>query len=288
MKTILITGATGFIGNYVVEELLREGHRVIATSAHKGNTTDKSWLDKVIYKPFDLSSFNNSINYFEYFLNPDLVIHLAWPGLPNYKNDFHLKINLPANIQFLKNLIDNGLTDLSVTGTCLEYGMQEGCLSEEMECHSTNAYAIAKNELRKYLENYALEKKFDFKWIRLFYIFGKGQNPNSLFSQLENAILKEEKVFNMSDGEQVRDYLPAESVAKYIVEISLQDKITGIINCCSGEPVKIIDLVEKFIKERKSDIKLNRGFYPYPDYEPMAFWGDNSKLRRILNKDLSK
>ena len=283
MKTILVTGATGFIGNYVVEELLKKGFNVIASSSNEAKAFHQNWFEKVIYRPFDFSSFDINENYFDYFQKPHFLIHLAWQGLPNYKDEFHITENLPLHIHFLKNLIDNGLNDFAVTGTCLEYGMKEGRLSEEMECTPTNAYAIAKNELRKYLGNYAIGKKFSFKWIRLFYIYGKGQNPNSLFSQLENAISKEEKVFNMSGGEQVRDYLPVESVAKYIVEISLQNQITGIINCCSGRPVKINDLVEKFIDERKSDIQLNKGFYPYPDYEPMAFWGDSLKLRKIIN-----
>ncbi len=284
MKTILVTGATGFIGNYVVEELLRKGYHVIAASAHIKNAINKIWFDKVIYKSFDLSSFDDTVNYFEYFLKPDLMIHLAWSGLPNYKDEFHVTKNLPAQIHFLKNILDNGLRDITVTGTCLEYGMQEGCLSEEMECKPANAYAIAKNELRKYLSHYALENNISLKWIRLFYLFGKGQNPNSLFSQLEDAISKGEQVFNMSGGEQLRDYLPVELAAKYICETALQDKVTGIINCCSSEPVKIIDLVEKFINQSCAEIKLNKGFYPYPDYEPMAFWGDNLKLKKIIHE----
>ena len=285
MKTILVTGATGFIGNYVVAELLRKDYRVIATSAHSKNAINKIWFDKVIYKPFDLSSFDQTVNYFEYFSKPDLMIHLAWSGLPNYKDEFHVTKNLPARIRFLKNILDNGLKNIAVTGTCLEYGMKEGCLSEKMECEPMNAYAIAKNELRKYLVHYAAEKKISLKWIRLFYLFGKGQSPNSLFSQLENAILKGQQVFNMSGGEQLRDYLPIELAAKYICTIALQDKVSGIINCCSGEPVKIIDLVEKFIKESGAEIKLNKGFYPYPDYEPMAFWGNNSKLKKVIHNE---
>jgi dTDP-6-deoxy-L-talose 4-dehydrogenase (NAD+) len=284
MKTILVTGATGFIGNYVVEELLRKGYHVIAASAHIKNAINKIWFDKVIYKPFDLSSFDDTVNYFKYFLKPDLMIHLAWSGLPNYKDEFHVTKNLPAQIHFLKNILDNGLMDITATGTCLEYGMQEGCLSEEMECKPANAYAIAKNELRKYLSHYAWENNISLKWIRLFYLFGKGQNPNSLFSQLEDAISKGAQVFNMSGGEQLRDYLPVELAAKYICETALQDKVTGIINCCSNEPVKIIDLVETFIEQSCAEIKLNKGFYPYPDYEPMAFWGDNLKLKKIIHE----
>jgi nucleoside-diphosphate-sugar epimerase len=285
MKTILVTGATGFIGSYVVEELLGKGYKVIATSAQKEKVFSKNWFDKVIYIPFDFSSFNEKINYFDFFQRPDLLIHLAWKGLPHYKNEFHISENLPNDIRFLKNLLDNGLKDITVTGTCLEYGMKDGCLNEEIECNPENPYAIAKNELRKYLQNYAKEKDINFKWVRLFYIYGKGQNENSLFSQLQSAILKNEKVFNMSGGEQMRDYLPVKKVAEYIVEIALQKKITGIINCCSGKPVKVLDLVENFICEKGAKIQLNKGFYPYPDYEPMSFWGNNSKLKKIIKND---
>lgn len=282
MKTILVTGATGFIGNYVVEELLKEGFTVIASSAHKEKAINKNWFNKVIYKSLDFSSFDNNKNYYDYFLRPDLLIHLAWKGLPNYKNEFHITENLPIHTQFLKNILDNGLTDLTVTGTCFEYGMKEGCLSEEMECDPVNSYAIAKNELRKYLEKYTLEKKVNFKWIRLFYMYGSGQNPNSLLLQLEKAVANGDKVFNMSGGEQVRDYLPVEKVGTYIKAIALQNKTNGIINCCSGKGIKIIDLVENFMQKKNITIQLKKGYYAYLEYEPMSFWGDNTKLKNFL------
>ena len=88
------------------------------------------------------------------------------------------------------------------------------------------------------------EYPFSFKWVRLFYMYGKGQNPNSLLSQLDKAIANGDKAFNMSGGEQVRDYLPVEKVAEYIVKVALQDKINGVINCCSGEPVSVKEFEE--------------------------------------------
>ncbi|MDN3657163.1 NAD(P)-dependent oxidoreductase [Ferruginibacter paludis] len=288
MKKILVTGATGFIGNYVVEQLLQQKDlTVIASSADIKKARLAPWFSSVIYIPFNLKDYNSTINYYDFFYKPDSMIHLAWEGLPNYTAAFHVHDNLPRHYSFLKNCIDNGLTDITITGTCFEYGMQEGVLSENMDTRPANSYAIAKDTLRKQMEELQLQKIFHFKWIRLFYMYGTGQSPNSLISQLDKALDAHEAVFNMSGGEQERDYLPVEKVASYIVKIALQCRVTGLINCCSGRPVKVRTLVENYLKQRQKQIQLNLGYYPYADYEPMRFWGDNQKLKTITDNDKS-
>ncbi len=52
---ILVTGATGFIGNYVVEELLKCEHQIIATSIERKNQIQFSWIEKVDYIQADLN-----------------------------------------------------------------------------------------------------------------------------------------------------------------------------------------------------------------------------------------
>ncbi|MEO6329142.1 MAG: NAD(P)-dependent oxidoreductase [Ginsengibacter sp.] len=284
MKKILITGATGFIGNYVIKELLAHNCQIIATSYNEEKAKAASWFSAVKYFPFDLKTFDNETDYYSFFDKPDALIHLAWEGLPNYKSPFHLEENLPRHYSFLKNIIAHGLIDLTVTGTCLEYGMQEGCLSEEMKPEPSNAYAIAKNTLRKQLQQLQQQTPFNLKWVRLFYMYGSGQSPNSLLSQLARALENKEQVFNMSGGEQQRDYLPVEKVAEYIAQIALQNKVAGIINCSSGKPVTVKNFVENYLSNKQKHILLNPGFYPYTDYEPMRFWGDNKKLKSILNE----
>jgi nucleoside-diphosphate-sugar epimerase len=282
MKKILITGATGFIGNYVIEELLKHNVEVIATSSKKEKAQQQLWFDNVHFIEFNLEHFDTSTNYFLYFNQPDAVIHLAWEGLPNYKSSFHTEINLPRHKALLENLVSNGLKDITVTGTCLEYGMQEGSLSEDMPALPSNSYAIAKNGLRIFIEQLQQQYSFSFKWIRLFYMYGKGQNENSLLSQLDKALQNGDEVFNMSGGEQTRDYLPVSVVAEYLVRIALQTSIDGIINCCSGVPITIKEFVEQYLKSVGKTIRLNPGYYPYTDYEPMHFWGSTEKLNRAL------
>jgi nucleoside-diphosphate-sugar epimerase len=277
---ILITGATGFIGNYVVSELLNKNFDIITTGIESKKKFRKEWLEKVIYIQADLNEIRE--DWFTLFGEPDMIIHLSWQGLPNYKELFHFEKSLPNNYFFLKNMVKSGCKKIVVIGTCFEYGMQSGALKEDLETNPDNPYALAKDTLRKYLEQLQTHIEFNLKWIRLFYMYGKGQNPNSILSQLDVAIKKGDNVFNMSGGEQLRDYLPVEKVAEYITKISIQDEISGIINCCSGQPISIRTLVENYIIENNKNIELNLGYYPYSDYEPVAFWGDNSKLKLIL------
>jgi len=277
---VLVTGASGFIGSYVIEELLNRNIDVIATSTNIHKAKKYVWFGEVKYKEFNFANSKDE-NLFEFFECPDLTIHLAWQGLPNYKADFHITDNLPQQKSFLNNLIINGLRDLTVTGTCFEYGLIEGELTETMISNPENAYAIAKNDLRVHLESLQRQYPFNLKWNRLFYMYGKGQNPKSLISQLDCALEKDETIFNMSGGEQVRDYLPIENVATNIVNIAVQKKIEGIINNCSGNPVTLKAFVEQYLQTKQKNIDLNLGYYPYPNFEPFKFWGNVEKLNRI-------
>jgi len=279
---VLVTGATGFIGRYVVKELLKYHHYIIATSKNLDKARSYDWFSQVQYIPCDLNVVQDS--FFDFFYQPELLIHLAWEGLPNYQELFHLEKNLFSNYHFLKNILTTGLRKLVVAGTCFEYGMQNGPLSENMETKPNNPYGLAKDTLRKFLEQLQKTTDFEFKWVRLFYIYGKGQSSNAILSQLERALENGETSFNMSGGKQLRDYLPVEKVAKYIVKIARQNRVTGIINCSSGTPISIKELVENYLKKKKKSIHLNLGYYPYLENEPMAFWGDTSKLRMALGE----
>jgi dTDP-6-deoxy-L-talose 4-dehydrogenase (NAD+) len=212
----------------------------------------------------------------------DVLMHLAWPGLPNYNELFHFERNLPADYGFIKRMIEAGTKHVLVSGTCLEYGQQCGELLEDTPALPTNPYGLAKNTLRLFLQALQAKHPFVLQWARLFYLHGPCQSPNSLLAQLDRAIDAGASTFNMSGGDQLRDYLPVEVAARDLVALAEHGEFSGIVNCCSGKPISIHRLVEERIKERGSQIALNRGFFPYPDYEPFAFWGSRKKLDRVI------
>jgi len=280
---ILITGATGFIGRHIVDYLLLSGkHEIIATATE--NREEAETLCPVIKNTLYISKNLNEqeVNYYTFFQKPDCAIHLSWEGLPNYSELFHIERNLPANFYFIRNMIQNGLSDITIAGTCFEYGLQNGCLNEEMHTAPATVYGQAKDTLRKFVELLHKTYNFNRKWARFFYLYGQGQGKKTLYGQMEEAAKNNQKEFNMSFGEQLRDYISISQAAEYMSKIALQNEITGIINCCSGNPISVRRFVENFFNERGVQIKLNLGYYPYPDFEPLAFWGDVGKLGKII------
>lgn len=71
-------------------------------------------------------------------------------------------------------------------------------------------------------------------------------------------------------------------MADQIAEIVLQDKINGIINSCTGQPMTLAEKVESFIKENNFKIKLKYGAYPDRPYDSPGIWGDATKINEIM------
>lgn len=277
---VAVSGATGFIGRHVLAEL---ESRLVETIALVRSASSKS-IERSSRRVIELDLHEAPSNAFELMGQPDVLIHLAWSGLPNYKSLHHFEQELPAQYRFLKSLVESGLQNIVVAGTCFEYGMQSGLLSEDMAPHPSNPYGFAKDALRCQLEYLKSAHPFLLTWTRLFYLYGEGQAESSLLPQLRQAAGRGDSVFNMSGGEQLRDYLPVTEIAHHLVSLALAKKDMGVVNVCSGTPISVRKLVEGWIKENGWSIKLNLGHYPYPDYEPMAFWGDSRKLSTFIGK----
>nr|WP_225926811.1 NAD(P)-dependent oxidoreductase [Pseudomonas triticicola] len=281
----MVTGATGFVGRHLVAALLERGCEIRAVARNAETARSMPWIDDVEFVSADIHAAD--LNVVALSEGIDALAHLAWPGLPNYRALFHFEHNLMADYRFIKSAVEAGVQQVLVTGTCFEYGMQSGPLSESTEPRPSNPYGLAKHTLHLFLQNLQQERSFTLQWARLFYLHGEGQNPNSLLAALDRAIDSGEPTFNMSAGEQLRDFLAIETAASHLAAILHQRDFAGVVNCASGQPVSVRALVEQRLHERGATLDLNLGHYPYPTHEPMAFWAVVERLQQLLEAQRS-
>ncbi len=274
---IAMTGANGFVGRHVLHAL--KPMDVNLVSVVRPGTGQQEHLSGTEIVELDIMDHEDA---FERMGRPDGLLHLAWGGLPNYQARHHLEVELPAHRSFLATCVRSGIKHIVVSGTCLEYGMQSGQLHERMPNSPATAYGLAKDSLRRELQGMTDDLGFELTWLRIFYTYGSGQMESSLYTQLQKAVSRGDQVFHMSEGDQVRDFIPIEEASRIIATLAARIQGAGIVNVCSGRPTSVKELVEQLLRMWSATIELRLGVYPYPDYEPFAFWGCRKKLDQAL------
>ena len=274
MTKVLVTGANGYIGHHVVDDLIAKGCEVIAVSRNNSGINPKA-------KFCNESIFSGNPELYRYFGYPDACIHLAWRDGFEHNSNAHMR-DLSKHYEFLTNMIDAGLPRLSVMGTMHEIGYWEGAIDENTPCNPRSQYGIAKNALRQSMLLYASKRKTKLNWLRAYYITGDDARSHSIFSKLLKASQEGKNEFPFTTGKNKYDFIDVEDLSEMIIAATLQTKINGIINCCSGEPVTLAERVEKFIKENNLCIKLDYGAFPDRDYDSPGVWGCTSKIEAIM------
>lgn len=271
---IHVIGSSGFIGRAIQAQAQAQEIDICSWSHHQSS---REFLFD-LYSPDTWSNLLGS--------NPHTVIFLSWPGLPHYDQPFHVTKNLPWSIEFASALVDSGCKNIIVSGTCYEYGNQNGEMLETNCTLPCNFYGIAKDSLRASLELVCRKRGVRLAWARIFYAYGKGQNPNSLYPSLLSSIKERKKSFPMSSGKQIRDFISASDVARQLLFLALNPSANGIYNCGSGKPQTIYEFVRHVIASHGVSIEINRGVYPDRGDEPSAFWANMDKLNSLAPEGL--
>lgn len=270
---ILVTGANGYLGQGIVEKLSTQDVEVIATSRNVDN------IDADVKKiPVDLFELKDPYNYFD---KPDVLLHLAWQNGFQHNSETHIN-DLPKHYNFIKEMIESGVSKVSVMGSMHEVGFYEGSVDSKTPCFPETPYGISKNALRQLVVFLAQKNNITWQWLRGYYIVGNSNYGSSIFSKITQSVKEGKKTFPFTLGQNQYDFLDYDDFCDQVAATVCQDKINGIINICSGKPEKLADRVERFIKENNYNIKLDYGAFPDRPYDSKAVWGNNEKILQIL------
>ena len=277
---VLVTGANGYIGRYAVQALLNCGAEVVAADMDLTGTDARAERLKT-------DIFQEAGRLYELAGKPDALLHLAWRDGFMHGADSHM-LFLSDHYRLLLEMVNAGISQITVMGSMHEVGYWEGCIDENSPCNPMSLYGIAKDALRRALFQMTRGRDVVVQWLRGYYIFGDDMRSSSVFGKIARAAAEGQKEFPFTTGENRCDFISVEELGRQIAAATMQQEIQGIINCCSGVPTKLSDQVNQFIREHGYSIQLKYGAYPDRPYDSPCVWGDPAKIRAILEKNKSR
>ena len=269
MARVLVTGATGLIGQYAVPQLVKAGHEVFGVSRSGKGTCGVS-LDLFDYE---------SVSAFIRAERPEYLLHLAWNVAPGYMTDPNNLDWTVSSLHLLKTFAENGGKRAAFTGTCIEYDWDYGFLREDFTPLKSNSiYGTAKASLYKLASAWAERTGFSLGWGRVFFLYGKGERPERIVPFIIDALKKGEKPA-MKFPYISRDYMHAADVAGGLIALMFSE-YCGAVNIASGQATRLCDIAKKAAEVLGC---------PVPEYEYAAnndtaplVLGDSRRLNDVI------
>jgi dTDP-4-dehydrorhamnose reductase len=230
MQTVLITGANGFIGYYLVQQLLQKGYNVIATG--KGGSRLPYEGKNFCYHTLDYTNKENVAAVFS-LLNPQVVVHCGAISKPDECEQNKREAFL-ANVTGTINLLEasaQGNTHFIFLSTDFVFSGEKGFYREDDERTPVNYYG----ETKMLAEDEVMKYRFPWTIVRMVLVYGR------TFSGRENIVTNTAKA--LQEGrplkiftDQVRTPTYVEDLAAGLVAI-IEEKATGIYHL-AGEDLK--------------------------------------------------
>lgn len=280
MMKIAVTGANGYLGTGVVRQLCDDGMDVVAICHSTSEGVDKR-AQIVKCNIFDLKDPFKELG------EPDILLHMAWRNGFVHNDISHIE-DLLKHYLFIEKMVKSGVKQLAIMGSMHEIGFYEGSIKEKTPTNPESLYGISKDALRNMTKLLCKNYKVIFQWLRGYYIVGNTEHGCSIFSKITQAEKDGLIMFPFTTGQNQWDFIDYDEFSEQVAATVEQHDINGIINICSGRPEKLSDRVERFIKENNYKIKLDYGKFPDRPYDSKAVWGDDTKIKKIIEGRVKK
>ena len=282
-KRILVTGGNGYLGKNLIEKLLSMDSKVFSIDIQ-----DLSLVEKVTYFKVDIREYDKLVEVVN-IVKPDIIYHLA--ATLNRTRDFTsakeiFDINVYGTINLINALTKINYERLIYSSTSEVYGGDKVKVpfSEDDNFVPASPYSLSKYCAEMSIRTFSEINKKNFTILRLFNFYGNDM-PNSFFLPQLMEKLKRNIDFDMTLGEQKRDYLHINDIIETLLLSSKIETKNEIFNVCSGVGISLRELAIKLKSSLKSKSKINFGAIPYRENEVWEMIGNNKKISKIGFKE---
>lgn len=272
---VLLTGASGFIGQHVLAALRQQGiDPVVVGRTPVPNVATENFIQADLLTQQDFSGLVRAAR-------ASHLLHLAWYA--EHGKYWTSPLNLrwvEATVRLAEAFYEGGGQSIVAAGTCAEYDWASGyCREDASPLAPATLYGVTKDATRRLLMALAERHQRSCAWGRIFFPYGRGEPATKLVPALEQVFRGRQAAFGVN-AQSYRDFLHASDVASAFL-VLLKAGVHGACNISSGEPVRLRELVVELARLCGGDARAVLELEPARKNEPALVVGDGSRLRAL-------
>jgi NAD dependent epimerase/dehydratase len=292
MNKVLVTGADGFIGSHLTEELYKKGYQVRALSQYN-SFNNWGWLEDVSCKD-DIEIFSGDIRdpYYceELVSGVDTVFHLAaliaipysYTSPQNY-----VETNIQGTLNICQAAIKNKVSRVLHTSTSEVYGTAKYVpIDEDHPLQPQSPYSASKIGADAIAMSFFNSFNLPLTIVRPFNTYGPRQSARAVIPTIITQIANGAKEISLGDTSPTRDFNYVEDTCSGFIKLSTcDDSIGETVNLGSNYEISISDTLDIIKNLMKSDVKflLDKERIRPKNSEVFRLWCDNSKIQRLTD-----
>jgi nucleoside-diphosphate-sugar epimerase len=279
----LVTGAAGFIGSFLVEELVHRGtdvHCLLRPSSsmrHLASVSEQVCIHRADL--VDVEEVETAVRE----ARPEVIYHLGAVGASDVyvSPTLAVRVNVEGTLNLLK-VLDGNYRVFVNTGTCHEYGDNEPPFREDQDPRPELPYAITKTAVWHFCRRLHRSKRWPIVTVRPFSVYGPRQATNTFIPACVRAA-RTGRDFEMTPGEQKRDWIYVTDVVEGFIRAGTTPQaIGGTFNLCTGEETTLYETAQAIVGQMETRSAIKRGALPYRDGEIWRLVGDNTRAQSTL------
>lgn len=283
MKTVLLTGGTGFVGANLARRLLTQGHRVHLLV----RPTYRPWrlvevLSDLSLHEADLGDREQVTGLFRQ-VRPEWVFHLAAYGAYSAQTgaDAMVRTNLVGTWHLLEAGLALGFEAFVQAGSSSEYGWKQAPACEDDRLEPNSDYAVTKAAATLLGESLARRHGARVTTLRLYSVYGPWEEPTRFLPTLIAHGL-EKRLPPLVDPAVARDFVHVDDVCEAFLRAAVAGSLPAIVNVGTGTQTTIGQVVDLARRTFGIASEPTWGTYPRRAWDTTSWVADTVRMRRDL------